>query len=163
VLEGSPSSGRAPCPCLDAHGFSLSPLEEQRFGVRTTRVASLERAAIPALLDFCRANHVRLVIARCASEDLATAQAFEEVGGRLMATLVYYLSEFRRAPQADFATATRIRTVRAEEVDDVCSIAAHSFQGYRGHYHADARLDRAKCDEVYPSWVRRSVMERSVA
>src|SRR5262249_9679157 len=31
-------------------------------------------------------------------------------------------------------------------------LAALAFQGYQGHYHADKRLDRSRCDEVYSSW-----------
>ena len=37
------------------------------------------------------------------------------------------------------------------------------FSGYLGHYHADPRLDRAKCDEVYLSWAERSCVDPSVA
>ena len=142
--------------------FALSPLEEQRFGARTVRVNELERAHIPGLLAFCREHAVRLVIARTASADLEAAQAFEEAGGRLMDALVYYeLDLARKAPAA--TPSSGIRPARPEEARALADIGALSFQGYRGHYHADPRLERAACDAAYTSWVERSVLDRSVA
>ena len=77
--------------------FALSPLEEQRYGVRTVRVPELASAGIPGLMAFCREQGVHFVVARCTTTDLATAQDFEEVGGRLMDTLVYYVRDVARA------------------------------------------------------------------
>ena len=42
-------------------------------------------------------------------------------------------------------------------------VAAASFRDYFGHYHADPRLDRAKCDETYASWAERSCVDEAVA
>ncbi len=42
-------------------------------------------------------------------------------------------------------------------------MAAAAFAGYVGHYHNDARLDRAAADATYPDWARRSVTEAGVA
>lgn len=141
--------------------YALSPLEEQRFGVRTVRVNAFERAELPALLAFCRANAVRMLIVRCASTDLASVQALEQAGGRLMDTLVYYGLELARKPPAPLAA--RVRLARDEEVEPLVAIAQESFRGYHGHYHADARLAREACDATYTSWVQRSVLDRSVA
>jgi len=141
--------------------FALSPLEEQRFGVRTVRVAVLEKEHLPALLEFCRAHEVRMVIARCPTADLPCAQALEEAGGRLMDTLVYYGLELAR--RASEPPGPRIRAARPADLELLVAIAGESFQGYAGHYHADPRLERAACDEAYTSWVRRSLLDRSVA
>ncbi len=43
------------------------------------------------------------------------------------------------------------------------AIAAKCFRGYFGHYHADEKLDRSKCDEAYISWAYRSCVSRDVA
>ena len=145
----------------DQQSYALSPLEEQRFGVRTVRVNAFERTELPSLLAFCRAHAVRMLIARCPSTDLASVQALEEAGGRLMDTLVYYGLELARKQPSP--PAPRVRLARAEEVDILVAIAEESFRDYRGHYHADARLERAACDATYTSWVRRSVLDRSVA
>ncbi len=145
----------------DRQSYALSPLEEMRFGVRTVRVNAFERAELPELLAFCRANAVRMLIARCPSTDLPSVQALEEAGGRLMDTLVYYGLELTRKKPAPLAP--RIRLARTEEVEPLVAIAEESFRGYSGHYHADPRLERAACDATYTSWVRRSVLDRTVA
>jgi GNAT superfamily N-acetyltransferase len=45
----------------------------------------------------------------------------------------------------------------------VKQVAADSFRGYSGHYHADERLRRSQCDEIYTDWARRSCLSRDVA
>jgi len=143
--------------------LALSPLEEERFGVRTVRVNELVAADLSEVLAFCRSHAVRMLIARCRAEDLGAAQACEEAGGRLMDTLVYYGLDLARQSGSVLETTAAIRLARAEEADELCAIAASAFQGYRGHYHADPRLDPAACDAAYTSWVRRSLLDRSVA
>jgi GNAT superfamily N-acetyltransferase len=56
-----------------------------------------------------------------------------------------------------------IRPVRPGEDEQVREVAAGSFRGYFGHYHADPRLDRRLCDEAYVSWAQRSCLSREVA
>lgn len=145
----------------DRSPYALSPLEEMRFGVRTVRANAFERAELSELLAFCRANSVRMLITRCPSTDLASVQALEDAGARLMDTLVYYGLELARRKPAP--PPARVRLARQEEVQPLVAIAQESFRGYSGHYHADPRLDRAACDATYTSWVERSVLDRSVA
>lgn len=56
-----------------------------------------------------------------------------------------------------------LRPVSADEAEAVSALAAAAFRSYGGHYHADARLNRARCEEVYPSWAYRSCVSREVA
>ena len=42
-------------------------------------------------------------------------------------------------------------------------MAAESFKGYFGHYHADPRLDREACDAVYSSWALNSCRRGDLA
>ena len=56
-----------------------------------------------------------------------------------------------------------VRPINPGEVDPVREIAAASFAGYTGHYHADSRLEREACDDVYSSWAASSCVDRSVA
>ena len=90
------------------------------------------------------------------------AQAMEAAGGRLMDVLVYYARALDR-PLPDERPQTPVRLLRPEDAPGVGRVAAASFRGYLGHYHADPRLDRAKCDEVYLSWAERSCVDPSVA
>jgi GNAT superfamily N-acetyltransferase len=146
-----------------AQAVELSPLEEARFGIRTARAPALTVTSLPSVLAFCRAERVRLLIARCRTDDLDAAQALEDAGGRLMDTLVYYARDLRRTPLPSDPRLESIRSVRSADVDALVDIARDAFRGYGGHYHADPRLDRRACDETYVSWIRRSCESREVA
>src|SRR5687768_777877 len=76
----------------------LSPLDEQRFGVRTAKGKITAAGDVAALMDFCRARAVELLIVRCPTSDLATAQALEAIGGRLMDVLLYSLRDLQKTP-----------------------------------------------------------------
>ena len=143
--------------------IELSQLDEARFGFRTARAINVREADLPRIEHFCQEYDIRFCIARCAAEDLGAAQALEHAGFRLMDTLVYYQRDLRRTPIPGDTGHILIRPALAEDEAAVVAVAVESFQGYRGHYHADPLLDRDKCDEVYTSWAERSVASREVA
>lgn len=142
--------------------ISLSAIDQQRFGIVTARDPEFTVAGLPEALRFCRANGVRMLIGRCAAEDLAAAQAMEAAGGRLMDVLVYYQRPLER-PLPEEAPRSTVRVLGPGDADGVRRVAAACFRGYFGHYHADPRLDRDKCDEVYASWAERSCLDPAVA
>jgi GNAT superfamily N-acetyltransferase len=147
---------------VTAAPVALSPLDEARWGVPTAKAGGVTAAGLPAALEFCRARKVAFLIARCAAGDLPAAQALEAAGGRLMDTLVHWARDLGGVPAAD-AGAPALRPARADEAPAVEALARVAFAGYGGHYHADPRLDRARCDAVYTDWARRSVLDRAVA
>src|SRR5437899_1445845 len=134
----------------------LSALDEERFGYRTAKAVVRDEAEGVAAVDEARALGAKLLIVRCRAEDLRAAQTLEERGGRLMDVLVYYSRDLRKHPIPADAGDVAIRTLRDGDGDAVAAIARDSFAGYLGHYHADARIDRSKADEVYVSWAYRS-------
>jgi GNAT superfamily N-acetyltransferase len=87
----------------------------------------------------------------------------EREGFLLMDTLLYYARNLATAPVPEDTGSVPIRPVRPGEEDDVMRVAAESFRGYYGHYHADPRLDCEACDAVYSSWAYRSCVSRDVA
>lgn len=141
---------------------SLSEIDRERFGVVTARDAAFSGETLAATLRFCRQHGVQMLIARCAAEDLRAAQAMEEAGGRLMDTLVYWARPLDRPLPEDRPPAS-VRALRAGDAPEVGRVAAGAFRGYFGHYHADPRLDPAKCDEVYVSWAERSCVDPAAA
>jgi ribosomal protein S18 acetylase RimI-like enzyme len=141
---------------------SLSAIDRERFGIITARDSQLTVDSLSDTLRFCRENGVQLLVARCAAQDLHAAQAVEAAGGRLMDTLVYYVRALER-PFPDERHHVSVRPLSTHDADGVRQVAAASFRGYLGHYHADPRLDRTKCDETYTSWAERSCVDRSVA
>jgi GNAT superfamily N-acetyltransferase len=148
---------------LDQTLVHLSTIDEERFGVRTARASQVTTESLPATLDFCKANQVTLLIARCLVSQLQAAQAMERAGFILMDTLVYCVRDLVKIPLPADPGKILIRPVQPGEAERVKAVATESFRGYFGHYHADDRLDPAKCDEAYTSWAFRSCISRQVA
>jgi ribosomal protein S18 acetylase RimI-like enzyme len=146
-----------------APNIQLSTIDEERFGIRAARAFDLTLEQLPAVTLFCRSNAVNFLIARCAVSELSAVQAMEAQGFLLMDTLIYF---GRRLPDATIPPLNKsvtIRPVLPEEAEHVTDLAIRTFQDYRGHYHADNRLDRQQCDAVYSSWAYRSCISRDVA
>jgi GNAT superfamily N-acetyltransferase len=141
---------------------ALSPLDQSRFGIRIARAMKITSAIVPEIMEFCRAERVQMLIARCSTQDLPTAQSLERLGFSLMDTLVYFRRDLERRPLPP-KREIPIRSASHEDAGIVTQIASQAFQGYDGHYHADARLDRTACDELYTDWAGRSCLQKDVA
>ncbi len=127
------------------------------------RAAEVTVDALPAILEFCRSNEARLLIARCLTSELSAVQAMEREGFLLMDTLVYYERDLLKTPIPPDQGRIPIRTFRPGEEDAVRAVAASAFRGYFGHYHADSRLDRHRSDEAYADWAQRSCLSGEAA
>ena len=143
--------------------ISLSPLDQERFGIAIARCDHVTPANIEETLEFCRAERVRMLIARCPISEIGTAQKLEAEGGRLMDTLIHYERALSPDVTLEHACEVAIRPFRPSDEDAVRTIAQESFRGYAGHYHADPRLDPALVAEIYPSWAVRSCRSSDVA
>jgi GNAT superfamily N-acetyltransferase len=145
------------------HHIYLSDIDTERFGIPIARASEVTVDTLPSIMDFCRTNGVRMVIARCAVSNISAAQEMQRLGFVLMDTLLFYRRDIVgiRIPKDDGKAL--IRSMRTGEEEDVRNMAAKSFVGYSGHYHSDDRLDKAKCDEAYISWAYRSCTSRDVA
>jgi hypothetical protein len=142
---------------IDHSEIALSPLDTSRFGVCTARADALTAEGLSSALDFCRSQNVELLIGRCLVGNAATVHMLEAAGFLLMDTLVYYQRNLTGSPVTDPGD-ERIRLLGAGEEDRVEAIARECFRDYGGHYHADPRLDRRACTEVYASWARASCL-----
>jgi GNAT superfamily N-acetyltransferase len=143
--------------------YALSPLDEARFGVRTVQARNIEAGNIAELEQFCQDEQVQFVIVRVSANQLDLVQTLEANDYRLMDTIVYYAFKFGKKGIPQDSNSHKIRPQIASDIDEVIAIASESFKGYFGHYHADPRLDKAKCDEVYIDWAANSVKSRQVA
>jgi len=141
----------------------ISPLDEEHFGIKTAKIKDFAWQNISGLLEECRQNKVKLLIARCPTTDMKTVQELERRGFLLMDTLVYYEHHLPLKIAIAPHEAITIRTVLPNEAEKVRTLAAASFKGYSGHYHADNRLDAQKCDEVYSSWAFNSCISKDFA
>jgi GNAT superfamily N-acetyltransferase len=143
--------------------IALSTLDEERFGVKTAKSKNFTWHEIPEILAQSYQNHVQLLIARCTTSDLKTAQELEKQGFLLMDTLVYYEHNLHLKINITLNKKIHIRTILTGEAETVRSLAAESFKGYRGHYHADAKLNVQQCDDVYTSWAYNSCISKDFA
>ena len=141
----------------------LSAIDQERFGIATAKAMVSSAADADRAIDESRALGAKMLIVRCPASELHAAQRLEERGCRIMDVLVYFSRDLKKSPIPADTSDVSLRGVRAEDADAVEAVARESFKGYIGHYHADARLDRTACDEVYTSWARRSCVSRDVA
>jgi GNAT superfamily N-acetyltransferase len=147
---GSPVTGG------DLALVDISNLDTIHFGIRSARTADVTTDSLPRILEFCRDEQVGFLIARCNAADLAAARAMCAAGFDLMDTLVYAERSMSEPPPQSSGP-TVVRPARPDDVPIIQAIARESFSGYvAGHYHADPRLDRRKCDDVYVSWALRA-------
>jgi len=147
---------------VDKDVVSLSDIDTERWGVTSAWARNVSTASLPEVMSFCMENGVTLLMVRCSTSDLATAQAMEAQGFLLMDTLVYFDRPLQGADVSDPNRKVTIRPATPNDTDAVREVAAASFAGYFGHYHADPRLDRELCDAVYTSWAHRSCLDRAV-
>lgn len=144
--------------------IKLSPLDEERFGMVTAKVSYISGVDDIAHIDqFCAKNAVKLVIARVDVNALEVVQALEDRQYRLMDTLVYWVRDLNRAPAEAIDSPFYIRDATRDDIPAIGDVAAASFAGYAGHYHADPNLPPEKCDEVYIDWAKRSVTDAQLA
>jgi ribosomal protein S18 acetylase RimI-like enzyme len=134
-------------------GTRVSQLDSERFGIIAARSDGITAEMVPLALEFCHAQSVQLLIARCRVEDVAAIHSLGKFGFELMDTLVYYRRDLAGLPVMDPRDSS-IRVLQPGEEAQVEAIARASFRDYSGHYHSDPRLDREACIEVYASWAR---------
>lgn len=147
---------------VEAEAATFSQLDSERFGIRAAR-AHIVPGNLQRVLDFCAAENIDLLIARCTTSDLAVAQQVEAQGFRLTDTLLYYGFDLTRKAIPEHSSEFVVRPLQPNDRNEIRHVATSAFQGYLGHYHADPRLDRRKCDEIYASWAERSTTLKSAA
>lgn len=140
---------------VDTEAAVFSHLDSERFGIRAAR-AHLVAENLSRALEYCVGEKIDLLIARVSTGDVIAAQKMEEQGFRLMDTLVYYRFDLSKRTIPEDTSRLQVRRLRPEDHEQVRAVASAAFRGYMGHYHADRRLDRRKCDEAYASWAERS-------
>lgn len=144
---------------------ALSPLDTERFGIKSAKTTLLSAADLPEVLEFCQEESIVFLIARCPTNDFETIHLLEENGFKLMDTLIHYKRDLVKAPVPPVPDNIEVSQFRAGESEAAAieTVAAKAFQNFIGHYHADPRLDKRKADEVYSSWALRCCTTPGVA
>jgi GNAT superfamily N-acetyltransferase len=138
----------------------LSDLDSNRFGLRIGRANVSNADECASILAACEPEAVRMLIIRCRTDDFYSIHRLEAAGARLMDTLVYYHRNLRKGALPEELRKNSIRPMQDSDVPEIQSLVGETFRGYLGHYHADPRLDRTKCDEGYVEWAAKMCMNR---
>jgi hypothetical protein len=133
----------------------LSRLDSDRFRMRIARAEDVTAARLPALLDFCRAESVAMLIARCSVDDAAAVKAMEQSGFLLMDTQVRYGRSLEDGPPLPAPDGFPLQELGAGEASAAADLAREAFRDYNGHYHNDPRLDPSLAAEAYASYAER--------
>ncbi len=114
--------------------FRLSPPDSEHFGFPVGRLELADAGDLPGLLAAARENGIRLLVARCAANDYASAQALERAGFYLTDTLLHYSRNLLRPPLPLPDRNFEIVPARPEDAPAVEELAEAAFADYGGHY-----------------------------
>jgi RimJ/RimL family protein N-acetyltransferase len=139
-----------------------SPLDSARFAIEVGRLTLAPGDRLDPDRPSFETGPYDLVIARCAADDIASATALEEAGGRLMDVHVTFDRALDDA-DADLDPAEAPTDVAtAADAPEVSALCRAAFARSAGHYHADPRLPDDRCAEVYADWGRRMTLDPGV-
>lgn len=111
-------------------------------------------AALGATAEACRTDGIRHLTARADVSDVQAIGRLEDQGFRLMDALVTYIARPGRERPAEVREVGLLRPYRAEDAEQVVSIAREAYHGFRGRFHLDPHLPDERCDELYVEWAR---------
>ncbi|MBW8012558.1 MAG: GNAT family N-acetyltransferase [Chloroflexi bacterium] len=131
--------------------LNLSEFDEKRFGIRTAHAANITQENLGEVMDFCKANQVVFLVARCVTSEILAVHSMQRNGFLLMDTIMRFSVDVVNMYEAPGVDILPVRPVQPGEEDAVRALARETFRGYRGHYHEDVRLDPEKCDGIYAS------------
>ena len=143
--------------------IELSELDQYRFGVVTAKVKMDGTDSVNELILSAKAVNVELLIIRLSTDHIALAQELEKNGAFLADTLVYFQKKKINFCQIELPANYVAIEAELNDAEQLELVAAESFKGYFGHYHADPRLNRADCDSVYSSWAKNSCKKGNLA
>lgn len=141
---------------------SLSLLDTERFGVVTVKAYMDRQEQWESISDLCEQHDAEFLILRCPASATESIHLLEKKGAHLMDCLLYYKKDLLKHPLQAGNKAKGIRRALPSDLNDVSRVASAAFSDYQGHYHADNRLPKEKCDAVYVDWARRLLLDEAI-
>ena len=130
------------------------PWDSAFFGVSIARArtSSLDESSCNAMLEWCGSRRVDCLYFLCLIDDPATQRllaehAFQSVGIRVTLS--------RSAGAESRRASGQLRPATSEDIPRLRAIASASHRDTR--FHADGHFDAARCDELYATWIEKSV------
>jgi len=130
------------------------PWDSAFFGVSIARARTshLDESSCSVMLEWCERRRIDCLYFLCPLDDAATQRlltdhAFQSVGVRV--TLSRSAGSDSRHMSGQLRPAT---------VDDIPRLRAIALAAHRDtRFHADGHFDPARCDELYATWIEKSV------
>ncbi|OCH97551.1 hypothetical protein A8135_13720 [Legionella jamestowniensis] len=130
----------------------ISEIDTKRFGFN---VAKVNCWILPPqeLLKQLRADGVKLIITRLATEDVGLINELESLGFQLKDTQLTYRFDLNRMTYTSLELPSNLKLREAEEADlpQIGYLASDSFSQY-GHYANNQKLDEVKVNQIYEDW-----------
>lgn len=104
-----------------------------------------------------------MIMVRLPTTAVKSVQALERRGAILTDTLVYFQKKKINQYDTNLPNGYVACAAQSSDANEVSCLAAESFKGYFGHYHADDRLNKSDCDDVYTSWAKNSCLKGTLA
>lgn len=130
------------------------PWDSAFFGVSIARArtSSLDKWSCNAMLEWCVSRRVDCLYFLCPFDDPATQRlltdhAFQSVGVRVTLS--------RSSGTGSGHTSGQLRPATVDDIPRLRAIALTSHRDTR--FHADGHFDAARCDELYATWIEKSV------
>jgi ribosomal protein S18 acetylase RimI-like enzyme len=130
------------------------PWDSSFFGVSIARVlpSRLDEPGADSVLEWCREKDIDCVYCLCALDDPATQTQLSAAGFQLVGVKV----TLARPGGAGIGELRgRTRPARLDDIPRLRGIALSSHRDTR--FHADGHFDPARCDELYATWIEKSV------
>jgi dTDP-4-amino-4,6-dideoxy-D-galactose acyltransferase len=130
------------------------PWDSSHFGQRIARITTntLDVHTGRAAVAWCRDHRIDCVCLRIGAEDDASIDAAEQCGFHLVDVRLTLDASVRPSQPA---TDPRVRTATAADLEALEALARVSHRNTR--FYSDRRFERAKADELYATWIRRSL------
>ena len=142
---------------------ALFPVDEARFGIKSARSTATTVDDLKIIENFCSTEQVIFNVLRTDTRNISLIQGIENCGYRLMDTLVFYRVNLPLPILSNDDKGVTFRIANHRDTESILKVAAEAFTGYFGHYHADPRLEKSKCDEGYVDWARKCLTDKSAA
>lgn len=137
---------------------SLSEVDSRTFGMGVVRATARTEESVAVAEQFAREKGARLIVLRSPTSSLSLLPVFFSQNYLLTDTLLYYGCSPTRVAKKGGRPRLPIRRARPEDAEELFFLAVDCFRSFPSHYHADPRLDRRKCAELYGNWFKRTAL-----
>jgi len=128
--------------------------DSEFFGVRIASMApaKLDDQSLLGVVDWARTEKIACLYALSDADDIATLRRLESAGARLVDIRMTFERRLDGPTPAHGADA--IRTARESDIAALRKLAAASHTASR--FFADGGFERARCEELYATWIEKS-------